>query len=74
MKSIMTTSRTLIPRNLAHKLSMILLIIYFRNYVDDRIYIYEGNAYEGYGNFGFKKANDQSCILDANIISEYIGE
>ena len=30
---------TLIPRNMAHKLLMILVIIYFRNYVDNLIYM-----------------------------------
>ena len=35
----MPKPRTLIPRNMAHKLLMILVIIYFRNYVDNLIYM-----------------------------------
>jgi hypothetical protein len=35
----MPQPRTFIPRKMAHKLLMILLIIYFRNYVDNLIYM-----------------------------------
>ena len=35
----MPKPRTLIPRNMAHKLFMIIVIIYFSNYVDNLIYM-----------------------------------
>ena len=45
----MPKPRTLIPRNMAHKLLMIFVIIYFRNYADNLIY--EGDAYEAIESF-----------------------
>ena len=68
----MPKPRTLIPRNMAHKLLMILVIIYFRNYVDNLIYM-RGMLMTDMETF-VQKANEQSCIRDANIISESIGE